>query len=175
MQGKSRNSPKNWIWVALALVACVALWFALVSSFDSNAYARGQARAVQSVKESDPRLLLAAGRELLAKRAGRAGEIDVSDPIVPEAIRKLRPDSIWFQADAVYVNLGDIMNPFGFTVFKAGATGRDVGCLMVKAGQSREWIEGLWVFHDGQLWSPEAHASPGGIDPEIWKGFERAR
>lgn len=98
-------------------------------------------RAVKRVLAADPQQLLEAGQTLLQKHPGFTGTIPSSSPAIPDVIRKLDPAYISFTTNSVAIDFGHPANPFGIVVFAPGEKGHG----------RHEWINGLWLFDDGQL------------------------
>jgi hypothetical protein len=134
--------------VAIVLVIVGAL-LATLSVLDSRAvYAWQQQRMVKRVLAADPAELLRAGRTLIASRPGFVGEINPSSPDVPRAIRRLKPAVISFSTNSLGVDFSDVFNPFGIIIYAAGVNPP----AEPKSGRGpRRWIDGLWVYDDGQL------------------------
>lgn len=104
-------------------------------------YAWQQKRMVKRVLAADPEQLLIAGRQLLHSRAGFSGEISTSAPEIPPAIRRLKPTRVSISTNSVWIDFSDVFNPFGIAVYAAGTDGSG----------PHKWIDGLWVYDDGQL------------------------
>ena len=134
---------------AVLLLAIVATLVATLSMLDSSAfYAWRQERMVKRVLAADPAELMAAGRTLIASRPGFVGQISASSPDVPSAIRRLKPTLISLSTNSLGVDFSDVFNPFGIIVYAAGVNPPAVP----KFGRGpRRWIDGLWVYDDGQL------------------------
>lgn len=152
-----RGSMKLSTRAAVILIAVMGVLIAAVSVLDSSSfYAWQQKRMVKRVLAADPAQLLSAGRELITSRSGFAGEISPSSPDVPEAIRRLKPTLITISTNAVGVDFSDVYNPFGIIVYAAGVSPPPAP----KNGRGpRQWIDGLWLYDDGQL---EAYGRPDG-------------
>ena len=134
---------------AVILCAFIGALVATLWVLDSNAvYAWRQERMVKRVLAADPAELLSAGRTLIASRPGLVGKITPSSPDVPSAIRRLKPTLISMSRDSLGVDFGDVYNPFGIIVYAAGVNPP----AEPKSGIApRKWIDGLWLYHDGQL------------------------
>jgi hypothetical protein len=126
------------VFVAASIVAAILVVDYLQSP---SFYFRQQKRMVDRVLASDPDRLLRAGRQLFQSRPGYVGEISTSSPDIPSIIRKLKPTQITFRTNSLWVDFSDVMNPFGIVVFP----GRGDDPYLHK------WIDGLWLFDDGQL------------------------
>jgi len=98
-------------------------------------------RAVNRVMTADHRAIRDAGRTLLAKHPNTTGPLNVKDESIPKIIRNLEPRRVVLDKDSVLVDVGNVFNPFGITVFAEGVDGHG----------ARKLLDGLWVFHDGQL------------------------
>lgn len=95
-----------------------------------------------------PEQLLSAGRTLLASRSGFDGEISPSSPEIPNAICRLKPTKVSMSANSLGVDFSDASNPFGVIVYAADVyppaeANTGIG--------PRKWIDGLWLYDDGQL------------------------
>lgn len=91
---------------------------------------------------------MSAGRALIASRAGFVGEISPSSRDVPRAIRSLKPTRVSLSTNSLGVDFSDVFNPFGIIIYAAGANPPPPP----KSGIGpRKWIDGLWLYHDGQL------------------------
>jgi hypothetical protein len=107
-----------------------------------------QKQMVKRILAADPEQLLSAGRTLLARRPGFDGEISPSSPEIPIAICRLKPTKVSMSANALGVDFSDASNPFGIIVYAAGVHPP----VKVNTGIGpREWIDGLWLYDDGQL------------------------
>ena len=134
------RAPKA-VSLMVAAVAVLAL-VVLLELMDSSAfYAWQQKRMVKRVLAADPEQLLSAGRQLLHGRAGFVGEISPSAPEIPPVIRRLKPTRVSISTNSVWVDFSDVFNPFGIVVYAAEADGRG----------PHKWIDGLWLYDDGQL------------------------
>jgi hypothetical protein len=134
------RGPKA-VGLIVAAVAVLAL-VALLEITDSSAfYGWQQKRMVKCVLAADPEQLLSAGRQLLHSRAGFVGEISPSAPEIATAIRRLKPTRVSILTNSVWVDFSDVSNPFGIAVYAAGAEGKG----------PHKWIDGLWLYDDGQL------------------------
>ena len=134
---------------AAILLVVLGTLVATLSVVDSGPfYAWRQKRMVERVLAADPSELLSAGRALIASRPGFVGEISPSSPDVPRAIRRLKPTLISVSTNSLGVDFSDVSNPFGIIVYAAG-----VGPpAEPKFGRGpRRWIDGIWVYDDGQL------------------------
>ncbi len=138
-------SPRNVvILVAIVGAMVVTLWVLDSSAF----YAWQQKRMVRRVLAADPAELVSAGRALIAGRTGFVGEIDPSSPDVPPSIRRQKPTLMSVSTNSLGVDFSDVSNPFGIIVYAAGVNPPTVR----KSGIGpREWIDGLWIYDDGQL------------------------
>jgi hypothetical protein len=144
---------------SVALLIIVGALVAAVSLMESSSYYEWQQkRMVQRVLAADPDELLKAGRQLLATRPGYVGKITRSSQDIPSPIRRLKPRQLFLGRDSVYMEFSDIANPFGLIAFTPGA---DVSKVLGHG--SHQWIEGLWLFDDGQL---ERYGQPNGAANE---------
>jgi hypothetical protein len=134
---------------AVILLAAVGAVIAAVSVLDSSAfYEWQQERMVKRVLAADPQELLDAGRAFIASRQGFTGKISPSSPDVPKAIRRLEPTLISVSTNSLGVDFSDVSNPFGIIIYAAGANPP----AKPKSGIGpRKWIDGLWLYDDGQL------------------------
>lgn len=107
-----------------------------------------QERMVRRVMSANPDQLLSAARELLRSRPGFTGRVEPSAVDVPRGLRKLHPTGICFSTNSISVDFGDVFNPFGITAYAIGAEPPPPPHYGVPP---RQWIEGLYVFDDGQL------------------------
>ena len=119
--------------LTIAAIAVLALVVVLEITDSSAFYAWQQNRMVRRV--------LAAGRQLLDSRAGFVGEISPSAHEIPPAIRRLKPTRVSISTNSVWVDFSDAFNPFGIAVYATGVDGRG----------PHKWIDGLWLYDDGQL------------------------
>ena len=103
---------------------------------------------VRRVLAADPGELLSAGRTLIADRQGFVGEISTSSPDVPRVISRLKPTRISMSANRLGVDFGDVANPFGIIVY---AIGVNPPAVDKSRRGPRKWIDGLWLYDDGQL------------------------
>jgi hypothetical protein len=127
---------------AVILLGMVGTLVATLAVFDSSAfYAWQQKRMVKRVLAADPAQLLSAGRTLIASRPGFVGEISPSATEIPGVIRRLKPTRVSFTTNSVWIDFSDVFNPFGIAVYAAGADSRG----------PHKWIDGLWLYDDGQL------------------------
>lgn len=134
---------------AAILLLLLGTSVATLSVLDSGPFYRWQQRRmVERVLAADPEALLTAGRMLLASRAGYAGQISPSSPDVPMPIRRLKPTLIRISTNALGVDFSDAFNPFGIIVYATGQ--RPPAEPRFGRGPTR-WIDGLWVYDDGQL------------------------
>jgi len=134
---------KLWevVVVAIIAIATVVALLLLNHSESPEYYFKQQQRMVERVLAANPNELLLAGREMLERRPNYVGEINPAAHEIPVAIRKLKPTRIFFQTNSVSVDFSDAFNPFGIVVVRTGMEG----------GSMVKWIDGLWLFHDGQL------------------------
>jgi hypothetical protein len=136
--------------LAAAAVMVVVLASALpLEFFEPIFYYRWkQERMVKRVMGANPEQLLSATRQLLQSQPGFVGDMSPSAAGVPGAIRRLRPTKISIGTNAVRVEFSDVFNPFGIIVYAAGVNPPPAP----QYGRGpREWIDGLWVYDDGQL------------------------
>jgi hypothetical protein len=140
---------------SVILLVTVGAVVAAISLLESSSYYEWQQkRMVRAVLAANPDELLRAGRMLLANRSGYVGEMSSSSRDIPPPIRRLQPKRVLLKSDSVWVEFSDICNPFAFTVFTPAAdASKTVGYGWHK------WIDGLWIFDDGQL---EKFGQPGG-------------
>jgi len=134
-----RNLPK--------IIGLILILGALITAYNFlpplPVYQWQQKRMVNRVLSANPEELLQAGRLMLQQHPGFVGYLDPSSSEIPAAIRKLGPTRISFRTNHVAVDFSDVFNPFGIFVYSPGENGE---------GQGRhEWINGLWLYDDGQL------------------------
>jgi hypothetical protein len=129
------------VGLAIAAMAVVALMLLLELTESSGFYFWQQKRMVKRVLAANPEQLLSAGRQLLGTRPSYVGEISPSAAEIPGVIRRLKPTRISFTTNSVWIDFSDVSNPFGIAVYAAGADGRG----------AHKWIDGLWLYDDGQL------------------------
>lgn len=130
------------LFVASALVPLIWL-------LDSNViYKWQQKRIVARVLAADPAELLRGGRALLASRTGYVGTIKPSSTDVPLSIRRLKPTMISVSKGSVSVDFSDVANPFGIIVYADGVNPPPQRNSRIGP---RMWIDGLWIYDDGQL------------------------
>jgi hypothetical protein len=146
------TSRKALLAVVLGLAAVgvsVLVAFGVLELFEPIfCYEWKQERMVRRVMASNPEQVLSAARELLRSRPGFTGHLKPSALHVPRALRKLSPTEIWFFTNAVSVDFSDVLNPFGITAYAVEAKPPPPPQYGV---EPRQWIEGLWVYDDGQL------------------------
>ncbi len=132
----------------IVMTATIAL-AGLLETLDSPAfYAWQQERMVKRVLAANPQELLAAGRTMIANRPGFTGQINPASRNIPKAIRQLKPTCISVSTISLGIDFSDVPNPFGIIIYAAGAPPP----AMPKTGIGpRQWIEGLWLYDDGQL------------------------
>ncbi len=121
--------------VALAFILLFVLW---ESPF---VYHKRQGLMVWRVLSSNPEDLLDAGRQLLKEHHGSVGEVSPSSSTVPKVLRNLSPSRIRVSTNSIAIDFSDLFNPFGIVVFPFGEVGRG----------PHKWIDGLWLYDDGQL------------------------
>jgi hypothetical protein len=112
---------------------------------------------------ADPAELLTAGRALLASRPGFVGKVSPSSSEIPKAIRRLKPRRISMSTNSVGVDFSDVSNPFGIIVYAVGVNPPSEP----KSGRGpRKWIDGLWLYDDGQLenYGQQIGVAKGGLD-----------
>jgi len=144
-----RNILIAMILTFAAMVAAILAAVFVLEFFEpSFYYAWKQECMVRRVVAANPEHLLTAARQLLQSRPGFAGDINPSASGVPSAIRKLRPTRISFATHSVSIDFSDVFNPFGITVYAAGVS---PPAAPPYGRGPRQWIEGLWVYDDGQL------------------------
>ena len=131
------------------LGAVVAAAVAILAALDSTTfYQWQQERMVKRVLAADPTDLVSAGRTLLSAKPGFVGKISPSSSDVPAAIRRLKPTLISLTTNSAAVDFSDVCNPFGIVVYQLGASPPPAS----KFGRGpRKWIDGLWLYDDGQL------------------------
>jgi|GEM_PF-1748015 hypothetical protein len=134
---------------SIVLIAGMGGVIAAVALLNSTSYYFWQQkRMMKRVLAADPAQLLSAGRALLESRPGFIGEVSPSSPDVPSAIRRLKPTLISVSTNSLGVDFSDAFNPFGIIVYAAGANPP----VEPKYGRGpHRWIDGLWVYDDGQL------------------------
>ncbi len=135
-----------------SLAILVAAFCALIAALwvlDSTAYYMWrQERMVKRVLAADPHELLSSGRALIAGRQGVGGRVSLSSSSVPETIRRLKPTLISTGTNWLSVDFSDVSNPFGFIIYADGVPPPP----RPKSGIGpRKWIDGLWLYNDGQL------------------------
>jgi len=136
----SRSFRTSLLFILVA-AAVVAMLLLLQYWQSPSFYQKQQRRMVERVINSDPHALLLAGRDFLRNRTGYLGEVDTSSSEIPKVIRELRPTNITFSTNEVWIDFSDAFNPFGIVVFSPGFDGP----------APHKWIDGLWLFDDGQL------------------------
>ena len=130
--------------IAIVAITVITVIVALMlrNYFDSpEYYFKQQRRMVDRVLAANPNELLMAGRQMLERHPNFVGELSPNSQEIPDAIRQLNPTRITFHTNRVSVDFSDAFNPFGIVVLRAGTNG--VGM--------HKWIDGLWVYDDGQL------------------------
>jgi hypothetical protein len=143
------NKPLVAGSLGLATVVASILTFGFLEVLEPTFYYEWkQERMVRRVMTANPEQLLSAARELLRSRPGLTGPVKPSALDLPRALRKLSPTRVWFLTNAVYVDFSDVFNPFGITAYAIGAKPPPPGQYGVPP---RQWIEGLYVYSDGQL------------------------
>ena len=141
------RGPKA-VGLMVAAFAVLVLIVLLEITDSSTFYAWQQKRMVKRVLAADPKELVSAGRALLASRAGFVGEISPSSRDIPRGIRSLKPTRVSLSTNSLGVDFSDLFNPFGIIIYAAGANPPPPP----KSGIGpRKWIDGLWLYHDGQL------------------------
>lgn len=141
------RGPKAVVMM-LAAFAVLVLIVLLEITDSSTFYAWQQARMVKRVLAAEPEELVSAGRALLASRAGFVGKISPASRDIPRDIRRLKPTRVFVSTNSLGVDFSDVFNPFGIIVYAAGANPPPPP----KSGIGpRKWIDGLWLYHDGQL------------------------
>lgn len=134
---------------AAILVGALGVLVATLSVIDFGPiYRWQQKRMVERVLAANPEVLRTAGRALLASRVGFVGEISPLSPDVPMPIRKLKPTRIELSTNSLGVDFSDVFNPFGIIVY---ATGQNPPAKPKFGRGPTCWIDGLWVYDDGQL------------------------
>ena len=145
-----RLSPRNAVTILFAILggalATLCILCVLVSS--PFYYHWQQKQMVQRVLAADPAQVLSAGRIVLARRPGFDGEIRPSSPEIPDAIRRLKPTKVSMSANVLGVDFSDASNPFGIIVYAAGV---NPPAEPITGAGPRKWIDGLWLYDDGQL------------------------
>ena len=135
--------------LGVAVVGASVLTFGVLELFEPTFYYFWkQERMVRRVMAANPAELLSASRELLRSRPGLTGHVSPSALDLPRQLRKLGPTEIWFFTNAVSVDFSDVFNPFGITAYEVGAEPPPPTQYGVPP---RQWIEGLYVYDDGQL------------------------
>jgi hypothetical protein len=137
--------------IATAAVFCVVAFISVSPTY----YHWQQERMVKRVLTAEPRDLLSAGRVLIQSRQGFIGEIDPSSHEIPIAIRKLTPTRVTFSKRGIIVDFSDLANPFGIVVFKAGVV---PPTNWTSGPYPLQWIDGLWLYDDGQLGKYPQHS-----------------
>lgn len=110
-------------------------------------------RAVDRVMRADHVAIRDAGRVLLARHSNEIGKLSPKDGEIPKVIRDLSPNEIELRKESVLIDVGNVFNPFGLSVFADGVEGHG----------ARRLMDGLWVFHDGQLEEWDANHTSNGI------------
>lgn len=131
------------------LVAAFGALVAVLWVLDSRAfYAWQQERMVKRVLAVDPHELLSSGRALIASRQGVSGRVSPSSSSVPQTIRRLKPTLVSTGTNWLSVDFSDASNPFGIIIYADGVSPPP----KPKSGIGpRQWIDGLWLYDDGQL------------------------
>jgi len=164
------DSMKRNILIAViltfaAMVAAILASVFVLELFEpSFYYAWKQERMVRRVLAANPDHVRSAARQLLQSRPGFVGDINPSASGVPSAIRRLRPTRISFETHSVSVDFSDVFNPFGITVYAAGVSPPDAPTY---GRGPAKWIEGLWVYDDGQLEKYGRQVGPANVSQPI--------
>ena len=135
---------KRWPQILATLALSIAVFYSviyLLPVFCPPYRHWQQKRMVERVLATDPNDLLKAGRQLLASKPDFVGNLDPSSAEVPIVFRRLKPTYVYISKSCLTVNFDHVVNPFGVAIFRDGYPARF----------KREWIEGLWLFDDGQL------------------------
>lgn len=138
------NTRNSIVLFGLIGTLVATIWVLTSKTF----YAWQQERMVTRVLAANPAELLSAGRTLITRRQGFTGELSASSSDIPSPIRRLKPTRISMSAGRLGVDFGDVANPFGIIVYAAGVNPPAVDKSRVGP---RKWIDGLWLYDDGQL------------------------
>lgn len=134
---------------AVILLAILGAVIATLSVLDSSAfYVWQQKRMVRRVLAANPIELRDAGRTFLVSRQEVVGSISLSSSDVPKTIRRLKPTFISVSTNSLGVDFSDAANPFGLMIYAVGVNPPP----KTKSGIGfRKWIDGVWLYDDGQL------------------------
>lgn len=131
--------------IVFTLLFVGVIYYTVLVFLGPRFYRLQQKRMVERVMNSDPQALRLEGRRLFMMHDGKIGGVAISDLEIPSVLKSLKPSRISFNSGSVDIDFGDPFNPFGITVFEKDSQGYDPD------SSSEKWIDGVWIFHDGQL------------------------
>jgi hypothetical protein len=135
--------------IAVPAVVLLLLFFALIISvawfFTIRLTESRFTKSQTLLSDTDHQAVLAACREMMIrrKRGEPTGEVEPTDPIVPQLLRALHPARIIVGDDFVQLEMHGGFDHYGFYAYSEGSQeeGRDGG---------KQLIKGLWFYTESK-------------------------